>query len=222
MLIKPIGLAAASACGAYVFIMPQLSTFVGLGGLLFVCMFITCFFFTGLARLAGIIGIINEISVQNQQTYNFAAMANGFIFLLFIFVFVFAISYMLRSSRPEKAVLHLLGRFFRSAEFLVSRAGRQGPGGRLRSWSGGRSRFYRHELHTLPAKLGAWGRAIDRQQFPAATHPNRFQGLLTSLQTLVYRTEALLDAGGDQQTESLVQAMGEDIQAWRTGNRSHL
>ena len=90
ILARPIGLASLLCLCAYVFIMPQLSTFVGLGLLIFVAMFVVCYFFTGIARLCGMIGIINNIAVQNNQTYDFAAMANSLIFTLLSFAFAFA------------------------------------------------------------------------------------------------------------------------------------
>ncbi|MBW2514681.1 MAG: FUSC family protein, partial [Deltaproteobacteria bacterium] len=80
VLGKSIGQASVVGLLAYVFIMPQLSSFVGLGTLLFIATFVVCYFFTGLFRMAGMIAVINEIAVSNPQVYNFAAMANAFIF----------------------------------------------------------------------------------------------------------------------------------------------
>jgi uncharacterized membrane protein YccC len=215
MLIKPFAVALALGLAVYVFIMPQLSSFIGLGSLLFLCMFINRYFFSGLAQLAGSIGIINMVSVQNQQTYNFAAMANSYAFTVLALVFLFALTYMLRSPRPEKAVLYLLRRFFRSAEFLISRMALE-PGHEpsvLERW---KTDFYRHELQTLPTKIGAWGKAINHKLFPNNT-PEQVQALVTSLQALVYRIEELIEAGDTSQAESLARAMGEDFRVWRTG-----
>jgi uncharacterized membrane protein YccC len=49
----------------------------------FVCLIIT---------LAGMIAVLTMISVQNQQTYNFAAMANSYLYTLLAIAFVFAMS----------------------------------------------------------------------------------------------------------------------------------
>ena len=213
VLGKSIGQASVIGLLAYVFIMPQLSTFVGLGTLLFISMFVVCYFFTGLFRLAGMIAIINEISVSNPQTYNFAAMANAFIFTVAVLFFVFAMSYMLRTPRPEKAVLGLVGRFFRSAAFLVARLDpAQGrPTTFLGRW---RIAFHWQELWSLPAKISAWDRFIDRKKFSTNT-PEQVQNLVTNLQTLVYRLDELHDAGGMGQAVSLTRALGEDIHTWR-------
>jgi hypothetical protein len=218
ILVKPFAVALALGLVVYVVIMPQLSTFIGLGSLLFLCMFINRYFFSGLAQLAGNIGIINMVSVQNQQTYNFAAMANAYLFTVSGLVFLFVMSYMLRSPRPEKAVPYLLRRFFRSAEFLIARVVLEPEHvpSLLERW---KTAFYRHELKTLPAKIGAWGKAINHKHFPNST-PEQVQALVTSLQTLVYRMEELLEAGGGTQAESLARAMGEDVRSWRAGMES--
>ena len=216
--IKPVGLASVIILAAYVFIMPQLSTFAGLGSLIFLCMFINCFFFKGFAQLAGTIGILNEISVQNQQTYDFAAMANAFVFTLLGFMFVFAMSYMLRSPRPEKAVLHLLGRFFHAAEFLVSQVTleQKRTPTLLTRW---KTAFYVNEVRSLPNKVTAWGRAIDRTLFPD-TSPEQVQALTASLGALGGRIDELLDASEGGQAGSLARAMDEDLRTWQAGIES--
>jgi uncharacterized membrane protein YccC len=218
MLVKPFAVAMALGIAVYVLIMPQLSGFAELGLLLFICMFINRYFFSGLAQLAGSIGIINMIAIQNQQTYNFAAMANSLLFTVMALVFIFAMSYMLRSPRPEKAILHLLRRFFRSAEFLIARVALE-PGNTpslLERW---KTAFYRYELVTLPAKIAAWGKAINHKLFPNNS-PQQVAALVTSLQTLVYRMEELLEADDRPQAESLARAMSEDARSWRSGIES--
>jgi hypothetical protein len=206
------------ALAVYVFIMPQLSSFLGLGLLLFLGMFITRYFFSGFAQMAGSIGIINMMAIQNQQSYSFAAMANSYLFIVLSLVLLFVITYMLRSPRPEKAVPHLLRRFFRSAEYLVSRMALE-PGHEPSALERYKTDFYRHELQTLPTKIGAWGKAINRKLFPNNT-PEQVQALVTSLQTLVYRIEELVEAGGTGQAAPLARAMREDFRGWRAGIES--
>ncbi len=211
--VVPVAIASALALGVYVFIMPSLSTFAGLGAVIFTCMFINCFFFTGLARFAGMIGILNELSIQNQQTYNFAAMANGYLFTLLGFVLVFFMSYMIRSPRPEKAVLHLLSRFFRSAELLISSP----PSERASSvFRRTKIAFHRHEIRTMPSKLEAWFKAIDHKLFPS-NQPEQAQALVTALRAISYRIEELLEVRGSKQSEHLARALGEDVAVWRQG-----
>jgi uncharacterized membrane protein YccC len=218
MLVKPFAVALALGVAVYVFIMPQLSTFIGLGSLLFLCMFINRYFFAGLAQLAGSIGIISMISIQNQQSYNFAAMANSYLFTVGALLFLFAMTYILRSPRPEKAVLRMLRRFFRSAEYLVSRMALE-PGHEPSALERYKTDFYRHELQTLPTKIGAWGKAINHKAFPNNT-AEQVQALVISLQTLVYRIEELVDVSDNPQGEPLDRTMGEEFRAWRAGIES--
>jgi hypothetical protein len=215
ILVKPFVMAFALGLSAYVFIMPQLSSFLGLGLLLFVCMFISRYFFTGIAQLAGSMGILNMMSIQNQQTYNFAAMANSYLFTVGALVVVFAFTYLRQSPRPEKAFLSLLRRFFRYAGHLIAGMTLEVEGTRtwFQRW---RAEFYRHELRALPGKIGAWGKFINPKHFPKNS-PQEVQALVTSLQTLVYRLEELREVGDAPHAESLVRAMGEDLRAWRTG-----
>jgi len=215
IIVKPFIVAFALGLSAYVFIMPQLSSFLGLGVLLFVCMFISRYFFTGIAQLAGSMGILNMMSVHNHQTYNFAAMVNSYLFTVGALVVVFAFTYLRRSPRPEKQVLSMLRRFFRYAGHLIGGMTAEVEGGRtwFQRW---KAEFYRHELRALPGKIGAWGKAINPKHFPDIS-PAELQALVTSLQTLVYRIEELREAGDAPHAESLVRAMGEDLRAWRTG-----
>jgi uncharacterized membrane protein YccC len=215
VIVKPFVVAFALGLAAYVFIMPQLSSFLGLGVLLFVCMFISRYLFTGIAQLAGSMGILNMMSVQNHQTYNFAAMANAFLFTVGALVVVFGFTYLRRSPRPEKQVRSMLRRFFRYAGHLIAGMTAEVEGGRtwFQRW---KSEFYRHELRALPGKIGAWGKAINPKHFPDIS-PQDVQALVTSLQTLVYRIEELLEVGDAPQAESLIRAMGEDLEAWRAG-----
>jgi hypothetical protein len=215
ILVKPFIVAFALGLSAYVFIMPQLSSFLGLGLLLFVCMFISRYFFSGIAQLAGSMGILNMMSVQNQQVYSFAAMANAYLFTVGALLFVFAMTYLLRSARPEKAVLSMLRRFFRSAEHLIAGTTLR-VGGRRTWFQRWKAEFYRHELRALPGKIGAWGKAINPKHFPK-NRPQDVQALVTSLQTLVYRIEELREVADTPHAEPLVRAMGEDLRAWRTG-----
>jgi len=79
--------------------------------------------------------------------------------------------------------------------------------------------LYRHELQTLPTKLAAWGKAINHKHFPNNT-PEQVQALVTSLQTLVYRIEELVETGGTSQEGPLARAMGDVFRSWRAGIES--
>ena len=212
LLVRPIGLGFLLGLVVYVFIMPQLSGFVGLGSLLFLCMFLNCYCFDGIARLAGTVAILMGISVTNPQTYHFAAMANSLVFTVMGFYFVFLMSYLLNSSRPEKALLHLVHRYFRSLRYLVARLQAPGAAGNAlgQHWL---AAFYRYEMKTLPNKIAVWGRSIDPALFPA-TSPQRLQALVSSLQMLTYRVDALLEAGEGQHSTAILTATSAELRPW--------
>jgi uncharacterized membrane protein YccC len=193
MMGKSIGLASLLCLGVYVFIMPSLTSFLGLGSLLFFLVFINCYFFTGLARLAGMIAIINEISVQNQQSYNFAAMANSLLFTVMAFLFLFGLSYLLNSTRPEKVLIKLVQRYFRSIDFLEHRQAPMGSGimALIQQW---RFNFHRYEIKTIPGKITAWGRGINHELFPGNSQED-VQRLVNCLAMLSLRVESLLKDG---------------------------
>jgi hypothetical protein len=172
--------------------------------------FITAYFFTGLARLAGMVAIINEISIQNPQSYNFAAMANALVYMLLVFFFLFLLSYLLGSSRPEKVVLKLCQRYFRSVEYLMQLHMHTGSheGSRFRLW---KEDFYRYEMRTLPGKITAWGRTIDHKLFPANSQ-QQVQALVTSLEVLSIRVEMMLEAGKGMREHELIARTRAEIQ----------
>jgi uncharacterized membrane protein YccC len=178
ILVKPFAVAFTLGLAVYVFIMPQLSSFLGLGVVLFVCMFINRYFFGAL-------------------------------------VVVFTFTYLRQSSRPEKVVLTLLRRFFRYAGRLIAGMTPEVEGERtwLQRW---KAEFYRRELRALPGKIGAWGKFINPKHFPDIS-PEEVLGLVTSLQTLVYRLEELREVGDALHAGSLVQSMGEELRAWSAG-----
>lgn len=212
-LIMPVAVTSAVCLAIYVFIMPQLSSFLGLGSLLFVTMFLTAYFFTGLARFFCSMAILNMLVIQNHQVYSFAAMANIFVFFVMVFAFLFMMSYLLSSPRPEKVVLDLLDRFFRSAEFLMSR--RASGLGRVSCLDRWRIAFHERQLRSIPAKLGVWGMSIDSELFPDTT-PEQIQSLATGTQELVYRLDQLIEAGEASQAEALAGGLRGDVTSWHT------
>ncbi len=177
-------------------------------------MFVVHYFFTGMARLFCNMAILNMLQIQNQQVYSFYAMVNVFLFLVMAFTFLFVMSYMLGSPRPEKAMLRMLDRFFRSAEFLMSRTGADASRVSLIDrWS---IAFHQRRLQSMPAKLAAWGTAIDRTQCPDTT-PDHIRALVVSLQALVHRLEQLMDAGGPARDAALARELRDELATWHAG-----
>ena len=213
VFIRPTALALALGVAVYVFVLPKLSTFAELGAVLFVSMFVVNYFFTGIGKFAGMIGVLLGLSVQHQQAYSFAAAANNYVYVLGAFTLVYAMSYIIQSPRPEKAVVDLVRRFFRSASFLIASASSEAGSrrGLLGRW---RVAWHRQELERLPAKIAAWSKAIPPKAFPSNA-PDLVQNLLIGLQAIAYRIDELLDSRADVPPQSLADELADDIRDWR-------
>jgi hypothetical protein len=212
-IAKALAVSLPFGLGVYVLIMPQLSGFSELAPMIFIYFFIVNYFFSGLAALAGNLAFLIMVKIQNEQTYNVAAALNSYLFVVGAFFLAYAVSHLTWSPRPEKAFLHLLRRFFRSSGFLISRSVFE-PGRSATALERWRAAYHRQELATLPGKLEAWSGFIDPEKFPGNT-PEQVQALLTGLQALAYRIQALLETREAPQRESLVRELHDEVRTWR-------
>jgi len=210
--LKPFAFAYVVGMGVYVFIMPELSVFWQIGLVIFALSFAAAYFFPGIGRVALFLAMFNMLGISNQQTYDFAAMANAFLFTMLALIMVVLLSYITRSPRQEKAFLSMVSRFFRSCEFLVSRVAE--PADHESPLEKMRRAFHRRELLSLPEKLQTWGSQIDRKRFPHNT-PDRIEGIVTGTRTLAYRIEELIRARGAPQASILVRELRDDVRSWR-------
>lgn len=210
-IFKPFAIAYPAVLMVYVFVLPQLSMFWQLSLVIFTLSFINGYFFTGIARSAIFLGMFTMLGIQNQQTYNFAAMANSYVFTMLGLGLVYAMTYFVSSPRPEKQFPRMLNRFFHSGEFLLSCLGSRIAEASL--WARLRVAYHRQEMRSLPAKLGAWGQQIDRQKFPANSQQDVAR-LVASVQVMTYRVEDLIAAYGALQPGQMASLQGE-IDDWR-------
>ncbi len=156
ILLQPALEAIAFAGLLYVFVMPQLSSFAGLGAMIFAATFIICYRYSeprqGLKRAIGLAMFLMITGISNEQSYNFLSVLDAAtIWVLLIGLLLFS-AWIPMSSQPEKVYQRLLGRFFRSCEHLMSTM-RWDPTKtptRLDRW---RKAFHAREVATLPAKL---------------------------------------------------------------------
>lgn len=208
----------------YIFVLPTLSSFMGLGPLIFAATFAICYLYAApqqaLGRIFGLALFITLVSISNQQSYDFLSVAN--IALMFALIFlIFAITaYIPFSPRPERAFLRLLGRFFRSSEYLMSamRWDPPHPATRLELW---KKTFHAREVATLPAKLASWAPHVDATVL-SGTPPEQLQALVISLQTLTYRMQHLLEEHDTPPAHNLVKELFAEFRAWRLGMKSIL
>lgn len=197
----------------YVFVMPRLSSFMELGLMIFIATFIICFRYSSptaaLGRALGLAMLVNLISVSNQQSYNFLSVANTALMFPLLFLLLAIISHIPHSPRPERAILRLMGRYFRSAEYLLSQ-----PATGDRSALGlRRDAFHRQELASLPGKMQSWLTTVNPAVLGTAT-PEQLSTMLNRLQALSYRVEELLEVRPLPQSSHLKAALQDDMRTW--------
>lgn len=168
-----------------------------------------------LGRALGLAMFVVIASISNEQSYNFLSVANTAMMFPLIFLVYATTAYFPWSPRPERRFVRLLGRYFRSSEYLMStmRWDPAHPATRLERW---KKAFHAREVTTLPAKLGSWAPHLDNWAL-SSTSMEQVQTLMTSLQLLSYRMERLLGERDQPQAPFLVQQLLEDIRAWRIG-----
>jgi uncharacterized membrane protein YccC len=208
----------------YIFVMPKLSSFIGLGLLIFAATFAICYLFAEprqmLGRALGLAMFVVIASISNEQSYNFLSVANTALMFPVIFLIFAITAYIPVSPRPERAFLRLLGRFFRSSEYLMSVTRWDPPQQvtRLERW---KKAFHAREVATLPAKLATWAPHIDSLALSGTTS-EQVHSLITSLQTLTYRMQHLLEEHDTPQAHILVKELLAEFRGWRLGLQSVL
>lgn len=211
-ILQPFAFAYLVALVVYVLIMPQLSIFWELGLVIFLFTFAAAYFFSGIGRTALYLSMFNMFGIENQQSYDFAAQANSFLFTMLALLLVFVLTYITRSPRQEKAFLSMMSRYFRSCEFLISRLADNVPAESVLERM--KLAYYRQELQSLPAKLAAWGSQIDQKKFPNTSF-QQIEDMVQNLQTLSYRVEALGKVRSAPQDDILINALSVDMHEWR-------
>ena len=217
VLLLPAAVSLLFAGSVYIFVMPALSSYLELGSLIFLVTFAICYLFFSprhvLGRVAGLMIFAVVTGITNEQSYSFLSFAaSALMVILGTSIMIFA-AYFPVSMEPRKVFVHLLARFFRSAEYLLATM-RWDPDhtpSRLDAW---RKRFHAQELTTLPPKLATWVHAIDTTTL-GETPPGQVEALVSHLQAFSYRMQALLEARTKPQADFLVQELLSDVRAWR-------
>jgi uncharacterized membrane protein YccC len=219
LLFMPTAMSVIFAGLVHIFVMPQLSSFLGLGLLIFATTFAICYLFAtprqALGRALGLAMFVTIASISNEQAYSFLKVANTALMWALLFLILIMTARVPFSFRPEHAFLRLLGRFFRSCEYLMSTMQRdpQQVVKRLDRWN---EAFHAREVSTLPRKLMVWVLHIDTKALSRSS-PQLIQAVVTSMQGLAYRMQELLEERGNPQAQFLMQALQADVRAWRIG-----
>ena len=217
IMFWPFVYGSAVAGILYVFVMPHLSGYTQLGLMIFGVTFGYYYLFwqpqQALIKIAGIGVFIALTSIQNQQTYSFAAFANSAAMIILGCILAIAVQFILGSPRPEKAFLRLVARFCRHSEFLLSRVAldRDEQRGLVKRWQ---MVIYRNDLLEIPAKLAVMGQRMDYKLLSGQT-PEQVQTLLNNLQAIAYWIKELVEVRELPQADQLVTAALEDLREWR-------
>ena len=206
-------------CGIlYAFVMPQLSSFLGLGTMIFVVTFIICYIFSSpqnvLARASALSIFVTITGINNQQTYNILGVYDTALMFALVFVVLFITAYMPFSPHPERAFIRLLSRFFRSSEHLMSTL----SGGQLRPrslWERRRDDFNLQEIKTLPNKIKMWSQLIDTDVLSGISKKH-VQVITSYLQMINIRLQILLEARGNPQAQVLIDELHAESLVWHS------
>ncbi|MBW2429478.1 MAG: FUSC family protein [Deltaproteobacteria bacterium] len=219
LLFVPAAVSVLFAGLVHIFVMPLLSSFLGLGLLFFAVTFAICYIFAtprqALGRALGLAMFVRIASISNEQTYSFLSVANTALMFALLFLILIITAHVPFSFRPERAFLRLIGRFFRSCAYLMSTM-RRNPQRDVTGLSRWMEAFHAREVSMLPRKLMVWVPHIDTKAL-SRTSPQLIQAVVTSMQGLSYRMQELLEERGNPQAQFLMQALQADVRAWRIG-----
>ncbi|MGI9263331.1 MAG: FUSC family protein, partial [Gammaproteobacteria bacterium] len=216
-LFGPVSIGVLIGGVAHVFVMPHLSGFASLSLMIFGVTFAVCYLFAApqqmLGRAFGLAMFVTIAGIDNDQSYSILGVLNTAVVFAMIFLLFSITAYVPVSPGPEKAFLRLLGRFFRSCDYLASLMGRDPhqPWRRGERW---RRAFHTSELSALPGKLAIWAKFIDPGALPG-TSAKQVQALVASLRTMTRCIEELLEERAHSQSKILAKALSKDVREWR-------
>jgi uncharacterized membrane protein YccC len=216
-MVRPAAFAIVLGGVIHIFVMPKLSGFWELGPLIFAVIFLTVYVFYDprniLRKYFAIAFFLVISSIDNHQQYSFLIVPNGALVMAIIIGILTVTRYFPISYRPEDRFVVLMGRFFRSCEFLMTTMGRDAGRhpSRLDRW---RRAFHLNEVARIPQKLIPWARAIPPVALGKTT-PAQLQALIASLQELSYRVETLVELQPESGSEAPVLELRDEVQRWR-------
>ena len=201
----------------YAVVMPQLTSFIGLGIMIFLVTFIICYRYSSpqqaMGRTAGLAVFVTMIAIENHQTYNILIVYNTVMVFIGMFIVFLITAYIPFSPRPEQAFMRLQSRFFRSCEYLISRysATQNRP---LSFWERRRKAFHLREIKTLPNKILARGGAIRTALLPGGSK-EQIDAISTHFQVTGMRIQALLESHSNPPAQFFIDELLTDSRAWR-------
>jgi len=217
ILLAPVAVGVSIAAVAYIFIMPLLSSFAGLGLLIFAITFFVCYRYAepkqGLGRAFGLAMFVAIASISNEQSYNFLVVANTALMFPLVFLILAITAHIPFSPRPERIFLRLMGRFFRSCDYLLASRDKKSDR-RMTGLDHWRTAFHVRELSSLPQKMAGLIPQIDPKVLPGTTAA-QLQAIVASLQSLADQMQGIAEASSYTQSMHLPKDLRTDISDWQ-------
>ena len=221
VLYKPLATAVPIGAVASLFVMPHLSTFFGLGVLIFGFTFFVCYVYAApqqmVGRAAGLAFFLVLTAIDNDQSYNFLAVANTAMLLPFLMLVLGIAANIPVSARAEHNFLRLVRRFFESCEYLTATLA-EGPDQPLSRRQRLALEFHSREVKTLPAKLAGWAKFMGPDALKGNT-PDQVKGLIASLRGIGRSVAELREDYARRYSPYLKKELGPDFAEWRLAVR---
>ena len=215
--VLPVAFGIALGGAIYVLVMPQLSSFAGLGVVLFAAVFLLCYLYhrptQAVGKSATLALLVMVMNVTNEQSYNFLNVANLAVAVVLAFAVLAIATHFPVSFRAERVFLRLLGRFLRACAYSASTL-QWDPAKPLTPWQRLRRALNLGHLARVPGALAIWGSALPATALGQST-AGQVQAVVDSLQALAYRVQDLMETRAAPQSQELFREFLPQMRAWR-------
>jgi hypothetical protein len=133
-------------------------------------------------------------------------VANTALMFPLVFLILAITAHIPFSPRPERIFLRLMGRFFRSCDYLLSSRNKEST-----RWM---AAFHARELASLPQKMAGLIPQINPKVLPG-TSPAQLQAIVASLQSLADRMQGLAEANRYTQSMRLPKELRPGVSDWQ-------
>ncbi|WP_211830049.1 FUSC family protein [Kistimonas asteriae] len=206
-LYWPMAKAALIASSCYLLIMPMLSSFLGLGIMLFCTSFYTSYCYSKpdqiLNRVFSLLMLASITSISNVQTYDVIHPLNITLMFAVIITLLSVIIAFCPTSKPKTLSLWLIRLYFRQVRFVFRWMGKTPQG--WSGWvnyraeqfcSGGDWLLTSHRLTPLLQKL--------QTQHDTSKVNDHLRELIYALESMSYRLDMLIQCTDDTRTRQLL------------------
>jgi uncharacterized membrane protein YccC len=223
VMYVPLLSSIAFASVLYLFVMPALSSYLGLGAMIFAVTFAICYLFAApppaMGRVAGLSMFLVLCGFSNHQSYSVLSVTSTSVVLVGVILIMNLIWYFPFNLCPERVFLRQLRRFFRSADYLITTLqSDQRPDGRMARW---RQAFHCQEIALLPAKLAGWAPLIDPKVVAGAS-PDKIAALVATVQSLSMQLQQIMAQRAARDPAMPGQGLPREFDLWQRSIKAGL